>query len=349
MDKKDLYNISWRVTEEEYRKDTALSYSTLARFEREGFNNLDKLFERVESPSLTFGSAVDSIITGGQEEFDSRFIVADFPIISDTIIKIVKSLFAQYGKFYSSINDINDEHIIEETLKQSYQLNWKPETRAKVIKEKGVDYYNLLFISEDKTIIDSNTYQDVCNAVNALKESPSTKFYFADNNPFEPEIKRYYQLKFKECLNGIWYRCMFDELLVSYKDKTIQPIDLKTSFKKEWDFYKSFVEWNYQIQNRLYVRILQEAINKDEYFKDFTILPYKDIVVCKTSLTPLVWDCDFTFEKGNLKMGKENQIIFTDPEIIGKELSFYLTNKPNVPIGIEENKSNDLKTWLNTL
>ena len=57
----------------------------------------------------------------------------------------------------------------------------------------------------------------------------------------------------------------------------------------------------------------------------------------------------FTFEKGNLKMGKENQIIFTDPEIIGKELSFYLTNKPNVPIGIKENKSNDLKTWLNTL
>ena len=40
---KSLYDISWKVSEEEYREDSALSYSTLARFEREGFNNLDKL------------------------------------------------------------------------------------------------------------------------------------------------------------------------------------------------------------------------------------------------------------------------------------------------------------------
>ena len=67
---KSLYDISWQVSEKEYRADPALSYSTLARYEREGFNNLDKLFDRLETPSLTFGSAVDSIITGGQEEFD---------------------------------------------------------------------------------------------------------------------------------------------------------------------------------------------------------------------------------------------------------------------------------------
>ena len=72
--RKSLKDISWDVTEEVYREDPALSYSTLARYEREGFNNLSKLFNRIETPSLTFGSAVDSIITGGQEEFDdSRF------------------------------------------------------------------------------------------------------------------------------------------------------------------------------------------------------------------------------------------------------------------------------------
>ena len=38
--KKKLSDISLNITEEEYRRDSALSYSTLARYEREGFNNL---------------------------------------------------------------------------------------------------------------------------------------------------------------------------------------------------------------------------------------------------------------------------------------------------------------------
>ena len=88
---KSLYDISLKITEEEYRADPALSYSTLAKYERSGFNNLESLFDKIETPSLTFGSSVDSIITGGQEEFDSRFIVAEFPPTPDSIIKIVKS------------------------------------------------------------------------------------------------------------------------------------------------------------------------------------------------------------------------------------------------------------------
>ena len=87
---KSLKEISWDVSEDTYRKDPALSYSTLAKFEREGFNKLDSLFDHIDTPSLTFGSAVDSIITGGEEEFNARFMVAEFPSIPDSIISIVK-------------------------------------------------------------------------------------------------------------------------------------------------------------------------------------------------------------------------------------------------------------------
>lgn len=352
MNRKSLKDISWSVSEETYRADPALSYSTLARYEREGFNNLDKLFDKIETPSLTFGSAVDSIITGGQEEFDERFMVAEFPSTPDSITKMVKSLFSQYGNSHRSLITIPDDAIIKETEYQSYQMNWKPETRAKVIKEKGADYYNLLFIAGSKTILDTQTYQDVCNAVDALKTSEATKFYFADNNPFEPNIERFYQLKFKATLNGIDYRCMFDELVIFHDTKEIQPLDLKTSCKRldrEWNFPTHYVEWNYQMQNRLYVRILQEVISKDEYFKDFKILPYKDIIIFRGSGTPLVWDIPFTFERGTLYFGKNNQIEMRDPEDIGKELSSYLTSRPKVPMGISETGPNDLREWLNTL
>ena len=40
---KELKDISWQVDESTYRADPALSYSTLAKFEREGFNKLDHL------------------------------------------------------------------------------------------------------------------------------------------------------------------------------------------------------------------------------------------------------------------------------------------------------------------
>lgn len=349
MNRKSLKDISWDVSEETYRADPALSYSTLARYEREGFNNLDKLFDRIETPSLTFGSAVDSIITGGQEEFDERFMVAEFPSTPDSITKIVKSLFSQYGDSYRSLITIPDDAIIKETECQSYQMNWKPETRAKVIKEKGADYYNLLFIAGSRTILDTQTYQDVCNAVRALKESKSTQFYFAEDNPFEPDIERLYQLKFKGEFGGITYRNMADLIIVNHKEKQVKPVDLKTSSHTEWDFYKSLVDWRYDIQARLYWAIIRQNMDKDEYFKDFKLLDYDFIVVNKRTLTPLVWNCPFTRAQGTLKFGKNGQIEMRSPFVIGEELNSYLTSRPKVPMGISDTGVNDLREWLNTL
>ena len=346
---KSLRDISWQVSEKGYRADPALSYSTLARYEREGFNNLDKLFDRIETPSLTFGSAVDSIITGGQEEFDERFMVAEFPSMPDSIVKIIKSLYKQYAGTYRSLLNIPDNSIIRETEDQNYQMNWKPETRAKVIREKGTDYYNLLFVAGDRCIIDTQTYQDVVNAVRVLKESSSTKLYFADDNPFEPDIERLYQLKFKGEFDGITYRNMADLIIVNHKEKWVKPVDLKTSSHTEWDFYKSFVDWRYDIQARLYWSIIRQNMDKDEYFKDFKLLDYDFIVVNKRTLTPLVWNCPFTQAQGTLRFGNNSQIEMRSPFEIGKELNSYLTSRPKVPMGINETGANNLKDWLNKL
>ena len=346
---KSLYDISWQVDEPTYRADPALSYSTLAKYEREGFNNLDKLFDRIDTPSLTFGSAVDSIITGSQEEFDERFIVADFPSTPDTIIKIVNDVFREFCDTYKDLDSIPDVEIIHRASSFNYQPNWKPETRAKVIKEKGADYYNLLFIADGKTVLNTQTYQDVCNAVRALKESTATKFYFAPNNPFEPNIERFYQLKFKGEFEGVKYRNMADLIIVNHKEKWVKPVDLKTSSHTEWDFYKSFVDWRYDIQARLYWAIIRQNMNKDEYFRSFKLLDYEFIVVNRKTLTPLVWECPFTQSTGTLTFGKNRQIEMRSPFEIGRELTYYLSSRPRVPINIEEYNTNNLRTWLNTL
>ena len=208
--RKSLKDISWQVDEETYRADEAYSYSTIAKFDREGFEKLDSLFDRVESPSLLFGSCVDTLLTDGQEAFDARFFVADFPDIPDNIKKIVHEAFVLYSNEYISLLDMPDEYIIPITETNEYQKNWRPETRAKVIREKGSEYYNLLYLAGDKTVITSSFYADVLACIEELKTSEATKWYFQDDDPFDDSIERLYQLKFKGEYEGIPLRCMAD-------------------------------------------------------------------------------------------------------------------------------------------
>ena len=348
---KKLSDIAWNVTEEEYRADPALSYSTLSRFDREGFANIDKLFDKQDTPSLLLGSIVDTIITDGEDEFNNRFIVAEYPSIPDSIIQIIKELFNTYKDTCSNINLISNDAIINIAAQYNYQNNWKPETRAKVIKEKGFKYYNLLFISQDKTLVSQDMYNDALRMVDALRTSEATKWYFADNNPFEPEIERYYQLKFKATLHNVDYRIMADLIICNHKNKELILCDLKTSGHEEYSFASSFLTWNYSYQARLYARVIAENIKNDPYFKDFKLSNYRFIVVNKTTLNPLVWEFPYTFTTGDIRLETKNGYIkiLKDPEYIGKELSYYLSTGQKVPIGINEVGTNNIVEWINKL
>jgi hypothetical protein len=346
--KKSLKDISWLVPEEEYRADPALSYSTLAKYERTGFNSIEYLFDKIETPSLIFGSAVDAIITGGEEEFNSRFMVAEFPAIPDSIITIVRSLFNSFNKECKTIESISDDRINTIAALYDYQSRWRAETRAKVIREKGSEYYKLLYVSQDKTILSTSTYEDVVNAVDALKNSEATKEYFSPDNPFD-NIERCYQLKFKGSYNGVDYRCMMDLVKVDHDKKEITPIDLKTSGHPEHDFHGSFNQWRYDIQARLYSRLLKMNLAKDDYFKDFTVHPYLFIVVNRNTLNPLVWEFEDTFKEGTLEYGEHMSTKFRDPYVIGEELNYYLKNNSKVPTGINLTGKNSLVSWLNTI
>lgn len=345
----NLYDISWKIDEPTYRNDKSLSYSTLARYSREGFNKLDRLFDQIDTPSLVFGSAVDALITGGQKEFDENFIVAEFPDISDNLQTITRILFDRYNNSFRRISDIDDEILAEVGKECNYYAgdNYK-KTRVKKIKEECQEYYNIMYAARGKKILNTATKTQVDNAVRVLKEDIATKFYFAKDSPFNG-IQRFYQLKFKATLSGVDYRCMADLIVVDHKNKTIQPIDLKTSSHTEWNFFESFVQWSYHIQARLYWRIILDNVQRHPEFAEYIVLPYKFIVVNKFTLTPLVWDFEDTCTYGTLYYGKDKQIECRDPFELGKELHYYLTVHPNVPKGINVNGSNSLTKWLNTI
>lgn len=337
---KELSSIALNITEPEYRQMPELSYSTLATYEKSGYNGLDHLFDKKESSSLTLGSCVDAILTGGEDEFYSLFLVADMPSIGDKEKLVADYLFENYGNSYEILDDVPATYILEAANAYEFQKNWKDETRIKVITERCSIYYSLKVQAGNRTVVPLETMERVQAMVRALKKSPATCGYFADNDEMSP-VRRYYQLKFNAILDNVGYRCMADLICVNYEKKKVFPIDLKTSYPPEWDFEQNFVKWHYYIQARLYWRIIRANMDADEYFKDFSLENYRFIVVNKNTLTPLVWEFPLTKEIGTLVTDDGYEI--RDPFEIGKELRGYLDCKPPVPNGINKDGINIIK------
>jgi hypothetical protein len=338
---KELSDISLHITEPEYRQRPELSYSTLSTYETLGFTGLDHLFDKKESPSLTLGSVVDTILTGGEEEFKSLYTVLDINV-TDSGIDICKNLVNQCLPF-ETFEEIPESLVSQAAKEVGFWQNDKYDnTRYKQVLKCGnvAEYYNALKHS-DKTIISTETFQTALAMVRALRESPATAGYFADNDELSP-IRRYYQLKFTANFDGVGYRNMADLLVVDYEQKKVWPIDLKTSMGcAEWDFEQNFKKWHYYIQARLYWRIIRKNMDKDEYFKDFSLEDYRFIICNPKTLTPLVWEFPLTKSIGTLidDDGKE----IRDPFEIGTELQGYLNLRPSVPNGIDQNGVNIIK------
>ena len=341
----NLSDISWNVTEDVYREDPALNYSTLKAFQKEGFSYLLKPKSDEKSDAIIFGSAVDALITEGLEGFENKFYVADAPIPSGKVKDVVDILFSQRDE-EKSFDDVTNGQILDACESISYQPSWKPETRIRSIRENGADYYNFLVAADNKTVISTEMYNQAVSVVTCLKTNNTTKDLFDDDSE---DVIHEYQLKFKTTLNSVVYKCMPDLIIVDHKNKTISPYDLKTTGGYEWEFPQKFVYWSYDIQARLYYRILSSVVSAYEYFKDYTINDWVFIVINKDSLTPLLWSFDATKETGNLTYGRYDQIELIDPQTLGEELQGYLDDMPAVPDGISQVSENNLSDWLDEL
>ena len=342
----DIKKLAWNVDEETYRNEPLLSYSMLSKFNREGFESISTLFDKIESPSLTFGSLVDTLITE-PKDLINKFLIASFPKLTDAAEKAIKGIFEEFNEKYYALNKIPDEKLLDKISELRFQSNWKSTTRLNYIKDNCGEYYDLLILSKGKTLVNQADYSAAEECVNALKNSDATREFFGLN--FDKK-ERLYQLKFKGTYKNIGLKCMPDELIIDHENKTIQPVDLKTSGHPEWDFFKSFIQWGYWIQAKLYTYILQQNIDKDGELKNYKILNYKFVVVNKQTKQPLVWDYEDSTKQSDETYGINRVIQCKDWRKIAEELNHYLTSSDNkYPIGINHSKgtSNSITQYLN--
>lgn len=303
---KSIKELSWNVTEEEYRADPAISYSTLSTFSRETQRIIPFLFDKKEAEALRFGSLVDCLMTE-PETLRDRFFIADFPQTSDKISAICKKVYELSGGVRNLLA-IGEDTLLKVIQEEAYYPNWKESTRIKDVQTKGEEYYNLLSLAGDKTIMSSEDYERAKSCVDQLRNNPFTHDIFFEN-PFQEDVEKIYQLKFRtETLAEVPVRCMMDFCIVDHTNKTIRPVDLKTTGKDEEKFEDSFIQWLYMLQGTMYSQILKDILSKDEYFKDFTILPYWFIVINRFNQAPMVWVFDDIFWEGDFLDSETNKV-----------------------------------------
>lgn len=341
MIKKSLLELSLNISEELYREMPNLSYSTLARYEKGGFSSIPKLFDKVESESITFGSIVDTIMTEGEENLHKKFIISDFEVPTESVKNVIDNIFDSFES--ETFDGISDSMIVAACNAENYQTNWKDDTRVKKIRELGTEYFNLLSNARGKTIVSSNVYSTAKATVEALRTNKLSSRYFKITNPVE-DMEYLYQTKFSTTINDIDLKCMFDILIVDHKNKTIIPVDLKTTSSPEYDFAKKFLEFRYDIQSRLYYRILDKIIKEDDYFKDFNLCHFRFIVINKDRNIPLVFIDSKCNQLGDvyLTFQSKRETVLRDPIDIAKELMYYLDNQSFVPKGIFTESTNDI-------
>ena len=271
----------------DYKTISALNQSTLKQIlisPRAYVEAKERQLARVESTEqhFMFGSLVDMMLTESKEDFDKKYaVIPDDTGVSETIAKIVKGVYNDmYEKTPTALEDYPEE-ILQHCNYELYQSRWKDETRFKKIVEQGSKYFDILKKCGTKTIITESEYAKAVNCVMALRSDKHTsKYCQKKSNDPNIEIIDKHVIVFEH--DGLEFKGELDRIIVNHQEKTITPIDFKTTSKSVLNFENSFWHFRYDFQAAVYTLGLtkDKSDRLKSYYEDgYSFKPMLYIVV----------------------------------------------------------------------
>lgn len=252
-----------------------------------------KAFNEITEPELFFeekqhfiiGSAVDTLLTRGVEQFNQEFYVSNLENKpSDTVKSIINEVFSKanigvdkVGLFAPTLRDYPDL-ILEACNNHSYQSNWKDETRVNKIIE-NFPYWEELVESNGKTILTIEDKVLIDTIVTNFLNDEGIKFYFS-NFADETEIINQLHIDFE--IDGVECKALLDGVIVDKANKCLLPYDIKTIGDKVINFPRAMRRHNYQIQAAWYTEALRQWKDKSTEFKNYKILNFEFLVESTT-------------------------------------------------------------------
>lgn len=282
-----------QLSEKEYRslKDR-LSYSALKTFDadRKKFYNefiLGNPKEDKESAATLLGSLVHCLLSG--ENFDEKFYLFQAMEPKGQMKELADALFARTVK--GIVDDVQTEKFsvlfadavqVVKYDKDNKEIAFKGKDIEKILemfKDSDAEiYYNERLNSIGKSIVTVSLVTQAEKLVEKLSGHSYT--YNIVNAKSNDNIDVFNEVSILFDINGVPYKSLVDRLIVAHTEKTIQPIDWKTSWDNE-DPTRAYLKFGYYLQAGLY----DFAIKKwrhDHGITDYTVLPMK-FVFCDTS------------------------------------------------------------------
>tara|TARA_R100000654_G_scaffold2251_4_gene8289 strand:+ start:19584 stop:20618 length:1035 start_codon:yes stop_codon:yes gene_type:complete len=271
----------------DYQTISALNQSTLKQIlisPKAYVEAKERQEAKIESSEqhFVFGSLVDMMLTESKEAFDKKYaVIPDDTGVSETIAKIVKGVYDEmYEKTPTNLEDYPKE-ILQHCNYELYQSRWKDETRFKKIVEQGSKYFDILKKCGTKTIITESEYAKAVNCVMALRSDVHTSEYCQKKSD-DPniEIINKHVIMFEH--DGLEFKGELDRIIVNHQEKTITPIDFKTTSKSVLNFENSFWHFRYDFQAAVYTLGLtrDKSDRLKSYYEDgYSFKPMLYIVV----------------------------------------------------------------------
>jgi len=219
------------------------------------------------------GTLVDMLCLSESNEVYDKFYISDIQIDPENkvnqIVKAVYDTVIASGEDKDFMDlDMFEDKILSAAEAISYQANWKPETRVKKIIEEGSEYFNMLSLSEGKTIVSRIVY-DTAKLISAkIKASEATKHYFI--NTSEIEVRKHLALKFTYL--NVECKAELDLLIINHKTKELLEADIKTTSSEIENFSYEFFKYKYYFQRAFYRLAIIHGLLQQEEFKDYTYL-----------------------------------------------------------------------------
>lgn len=298
------------LEESAYHAYPAWSYSLIARYAKYGFSALSNLNEPiVPTPEMKFGSLFDSFITRGKETLNLYAVYdGDIPVSEKKVMDYLASHCSA-----EEFSDIPESDILEAADYCSYYPKWGYNAKYSHLAPFA-DYYRIA--KSGKEIVDRNDWNDASAMMKVFRKDPYLKSLFGTEDT--ADVEYLYQTQFVvnyTLASGrvAKIKIMPDLIKVNHAEKTIQPVDLKTSSLPAYNFAENFVKMAYYIQAKLYSDVLEIVKNGDENLKEYTILPYLFTDISRTDKVPVTYVYDQT------SLSQANGFTFTTS---GKEYTY---------------------------
>lgn len=264
---------------QKYRDYEALSYSRLSGLASHPRSLIAD--EKKESAALNFGSLVDCLMFS-PDQFDKQFYRTSFKKPGGEMMKWLDAYLNYELPVDYSLND-TDEIILKARVISGYNKSLKDETALKKFHEECDNYINELSAANGRIIVTNEEFDKAINYQTRLLSNEFTMDYFNEGLFGNLEIKFQHDIYY--ILEDVPFKSLLDIVVFDHKNKTITPLDLKTTSESVLAFEGEFLKWKYYIQAGLYRKALALV------YPDYKILPFKFIIINEFE-EPFIWGVD---------------------------------------------------------